>query len=301
MRRKISVVISAYNEEKRIKDCVLSVVWADEIIVIDNSSTDKTADIAKNNGAKIIRRENNPMLNVNKNFGFSKATGDWILSLDADERVTPELKEEILSILGSHSTTDGYWIARKNIIFGKWIQSDMWWPDYQLRLFKKGKGRFLEEHVHEKLVVDGVSEKLEKPMIHENYSSVSHYISKLDVYTTSEATNIIKSGKKIIWVDAIRFPLQDFLKTFFAQNGYKDGLHGLVLSILQAFYMELVFVKIWEKQGFVEYNSNDFLEEIIKEGKKAKADIKYWILTTFLQENKNPAKNFLIRIMRRFR
>src|SRR3989344_3655909 len=151
---KISVVISAYNEEAMIEDCLKSVKdLADEIIFVDNTSTDKTVEITKKYTKKIFVRENDPvMLNRNKNFGFTKATGDWILSLDADERLTPELSAEIRNSIRAHQFV-AYEIPRKNIIFGKWIQHSIWWPDYNLRLFRRGKGKFPEKHVHEKLVV----------------------------------------------------------------------------------------------------------------------------------------------------
>ena len=144
---KLSVVISAYNEERMIEDCLKSARFADEIILVDNQSTDKTTEIAKRYTNKIFFRTNNPlMLNLNKNFGFTKATGDWILSLDADERVSKELKEEINNIIHQSSAIShqqsGYLIPRKNIIFGKWIQHGLWYPDDQLRLLRKGKGKF---------------------------------------------------------------------------------------------------------------------------------------------------------------
>lgn len=300
MKQTISVVISAYNEEEKIKDCLESVKWADEIIFVDNTSQDKTVDIAKKYTTKIFKRENNLMLNVNKNYGFSKATSDWILSLDADEHVTPELREEIEQVLSKGSQAEGYLISRKNIIFGKWIQHSIWWPDYQLRLFKKGKGKFEELHVHELIKVEGEVEKLQEPLIHENYSSASQYLYKLDhIYTENEAQSFIKAGKKLHWIDAIRFPVGDFLKTFFLQKGYKDGLHGLVLSILQAFYTEVVFLKIWEKEGFKETNNENFLKEVIKEFTKAYFEFKYWILTSYINESKNSFKTFFYKIQRR--
>src|SRR3989344_6118283 len=128
---KVSVVISAYNEEKLLENCLKSVTWADQVIVVDNNSTDDTAKIAKKYADEVYSCPNNLMLNVNKNYGFSKATGDWILSLDADERVTDELKKEITNVVKNDEIA-GYWIPRKNIIFGKWIEHTGWYPDYQL-------------------------------------------------------------------------------------------------------------------------------------------------------------------------
>lgn len=298
---KVSVVVSAFNEEKKIQACLESVEWADEIIVVDSSSTDNTRNIVKEFTSKIYTRPNNPMLNVNKNFGFSKATGDWILSLDADERVTPELQKEIELGIKQGSGINGYWIPRRNIIFGKWIQSEMWWPDYQLRLFRKGKGEFPKKHVHEKLAVEGETEKLESPMLHENYSSVSQFLYKMDkIYTENEVQNILDDGKTLSWVDAIKMPANDFLKTFFAQKGYKDGLHGLVLSLLQAMYMEVVFAKVWEQQGFKEMNDPSFFEQCTQALEQVAKDTKYWILTTKIGEGKDMIKTFYLRVKRKF-
>lgn len=300
---KLSVVISAYNEEKNLKDCLESVrQLGDEIILIDNNSTDKTQEIGQAYGAKIYTQPNNLMLNINKNFGFEKASGDWLLNLDADERVTPELRDEIAtSVKGQASSVDGYWIPRKNIIFGKWIQHSLWSPDEQLRLFRKGRGKFPEKHIHEALEVNGSTGHLKNPLTHLNYVSVSQFLYKLDkIYTENETDVFLRSGKKLKWTDAITWPLEDFLKTFFAQKGYKDGLHGLVLSLLQAFYAEIVFAKIWEKQGFWEPKEEDFLKKVQGEFAKTKKDLNYWFSESYLEETKNPFKKLLIKIKRKF-
>ena len=298
----LSVVISAFNEEARIKDCLESVKGlATEIVFIDNLSLDKTREIARKYTDKILTRKNNLMLNVNKNYGFSKATGDWILSLDADERVTPELAKEINEKIGN-SDIVGYWIPRKNIIFGKWIQHSIWWPDYQLRLFRKGKGKFPEKHVHEYLRVEGKTEKLKNPLEHLNYSTVSQFIYKMDkIYTESEVEKIIASGKILIWIDAIRFPVNDFLKTFFAEKGYKDGMHGLVLSMLQSLYAEVVFAKVWERKGFKEENNPHFLKDIYKECKKIIQEFHYWSITSFLETSCHPLKRLFYKGLRKFK
>lgn len=294
---KLSVVISAFNEEKKIEDCLKSVYFAQEIILIDNSSSDKTSEIAKKYNAKVFVRENNFMLNINKNFGFSKANGDWILNLDADERISPQLQKEILKAV-KNPEINGYWIPRKNIIFGKWIEGGLWWPDYQLRLFRRGKGKFPEKHVHEYLKVEGETEKLNSPLIHQNYTSIDQYLYKmLNIYVPSEIKN--RDGIKIQWVDSLRYPVEDFLKTFFLQKGYKDGLHGLVLSLLQAFYMEIVFVKLWEKQGFKKKNPKNFLIQIEKEFKRIGKEFRYWLLTSKISETGNPLKKIFYRTLRK--
>lgn len=297
---KLSVVVSAYNEEKNIADCLKSVSWADEIIVVDSGSIDKTSQIAKEHKAKVFRRENNLMLNVNKNFGFGRATNEWILNLDADERVSRELAAEIQKTLKNSKDISGYWMPRKNIIFGKWIQNSIWWPDLHLRLFKKGRGRFAEKHVHEHVELQGKAGTLKNALIHENYQSISQYLYKLDkIYTESEVENFLRNKGTITYLDAIRFPFHDFLKTFFSQKGYKDGLHGLVLSMLQAFYSFIVFAKVWEKKGFKEENSSSFLGDLYTEGKKIVLEYQYWFLTEFIENAKNPLKKIYLRTQRK--
>lgn len=271
------------------------------MIVVDNESKDDTAKIAKKLGATVYSRPNNAMLNINKNYGFSKAKNSWILCLDADERLTPELSTEIKKRINSGSKdVEGYWISRKNIIFGKWIQNSIWWPDYHLRLFQKGKGKFPEVHVHEHIIVDGQTERLIEPFVHEHYDTVSQYIQKMDtIYTENEASLFIKDGKKVQWFDAIRFPVHDFLKTFFLQKGYKDGLHGLILSILQAFYMEVVFIKVWEKQGRFEVDQRNFLQDMYAECKKLSYEFQYWFYTACLNETKSPLRKSFYRLLRK--
>jgi len=296
---KISAVISAFNEEKNITDCIKSVAnLADEIIVIDNESSDKTAEIAKKYGAKLFSKPNNLMLNINKNFGFSKANNDWIFNLDADERSTPELDCEIKQTVNSNKQDNGYWIPRKNIIFGKWIKHSIWWPDEQLRLFRNGKGKFQNKHIHEYLEVEGETGHLLNPIIHENYNSITQFLYKLDkIYTVNEAESFLNSGKEINWTDSLKWPLSDFLKTYFSEKGYKDGLHGLVLSILQAFYAEVTFAKIWEKQGFKEKEITP--SEFFKISKSMLKEFNYWLATMEIEDTKNPVRRLLLKIKRK--
>lgn len=284
---KISVVISVYNEEKMIGECLESIKWADETILVDNQSTDNTVQIAKKYTKKIYSRPNNPMLNVNKNYGFGKTSGDWILSLDGDERITQELKNEIrLTMEQWNNKTMGFWIPRKNIIFGKWIEHTGWYPDYQPRLFRKGKGNFPEKHVHEMVKIQGESAKLKGHILHYNYNSVSQFIRKLDrIYTENETENLIKNGYKFSKLDCFRFPTKEFLNRYFAQEGYKDGLHGLLLSLLMSFYHLVVFAKIWEKRKFTPHSIS--LKESSKAISQSQKEIRYWINHSRIKEEKN--------------
>lgn len=294
----LSVVISTHNSESLLAEAIASVKQiAFEIIVVDNQSTDKTVQRAKHLGARVFSHQNLPsILNRAKNVGFGKARGSWILSLDPDERVSPELRKEIKQATRDPSASlraskrpirlaqgeqatiyTAYQMRRKNIIFGTWIKHGLWYPDEQIRLFQKGKGRFAEKHNHEKLTVKGMVGTLNGHLVHYNYTSVTQYLDKINhLYSDNEADAFIASGRKVAWYDAIRMPLSDFLTNFFARDGYKDGLHGLALSILQAFYMFVVFAKIWERQKFKAYNNPHFLTQCRTEFVAKLQEFDYW-------------------------
>ncbi len=297
---KISAVISAYNEEKNIEKTLKSLAFCDEIIVVNNSSTDKTEDIAKKYTDKVFTQKNNPQnIDIQKNFGFEKATSDFILSIDADEIVPEELALEIKKILSEPSQIeyiDGFWIPRKNMIFGKWIENTGWYPDYQLRLFRKGKGKYSAKHVHEHLQIEGQTAKLKEHLIHNNYESIFQFTTKTLNYAQNEADNILEKGYDFNYFDAIKFPVAEFLSRFFARKGYRDGFHGLILSLLMAFYHFIIFTLIWEKKGFKEYNNKDFLQETEREFKKAGKDIMFWLAKEKLEQVKNPIKKTLVKI-----
>lgn len=327
----ISAVISVFNGEETLGDCLSSVSFADEIVVVNNSSTDKTLEIAKKYTDSVFTRLNDPMLNISKNFGFSKAKGEWILSLDADERVSEELKDEIKNVINNKTTrichsgeerTDdsripkhderfwasqnddkninGYWIPRKNIVFGEWIEHTGWYPDHQLRLFRKGFGKFEEKHVHEMVKIVGKAEYLKHNLIHYNYISISQFLQKLQIYAPNEAKNLIEGGYKFKWQDAIGFPVKEFLSRFFARAGYKDGFHGLMLSIFMAFYHFVVFANIWEKRGFEKIEKN-LIDETAAEFKKSYRDIIFWIGNERLKTIKNPLEKIVYKIVRKIR
>ncbi len=299
MKQTLSIVVSAYNEESALGRCLESVrQLADEIIVVDNQSSDKTADIAKKYTKNVYSRKNILMLNTNKNFGFEKATGDWILNLDADEEIPKELAKEILEIIKSNPTENGFWIKRKNIIFGKWITHGLWWPDKQIRLFRRGKGKFLCVHIHEYIAVEGQVGELTRPYTHYNYESVDEYLRAIDRTSSSEALTLKEMDHQLVWYDAIRFPVSDFLKIYFAQQGYKDGLHGLVLALFQAFYSFAAFAKFWEMQKFPEreVSPDAVMRELTDQGK----DTRYWMLSTRMKESHSPFTKLVWKLQRKF-
>lgn len=298
-KQTISVVVSAYNEEKTLGRCLTSVrALADEIIVVDNESLDTTAEIAKKYTNSVYSQKNILMLNTNKNYGFAKATGDWILNLDADEEIPRELTKEILSVVRSRPKENGFWIRRKNIIFGKWITHGLWWPDKQIRLFRRTKGKFPCVHIHEYIAVDGQVGELEAPYTHYNFETVSQYLRTIDRAASSEALSLKDMNHQFVWYDAIRFPLSDFLKIYFAQSGYKDGLHGLVLALFQAFYSFTVFAKYWEMEKFSQRELSP--SAVTTELQRAGRDTKYWILTTKIAETRNILKKIVWKVKRKF-
>ncbi len=290
---KLSVAILTFNEEKNIKDCLESVKWADEIILIDEKSSDKTVDIAKKYTQNITLVDHEVMFHKNKQKALDKCTGNWIFQIDADERVSPELKEEILSVLKSYKS--GYQVPRCNKIFGEYLSHTGWYPDYQIKLFQKGKGRFPCKSVHEPIEIDGEIGTLKNNLLHEHYTSVEQFIDRMNRYTTDDVNFMIsKDEGKVAWPDAVKFPLDEFLKRFFYWEGYKDGLHGLVLSLLMSFNRLVVFAKLWERQGHPELVSGSILEPFYKEIKKSARDFDYWRMSV----EQNPVKKIIYKIKR---
>lgn len=298
MKQTLSVVVSAYNEEKTIARCLASVrQLADEIIVVDNMSLDGTVAEAKKYTKNILKRKNLLMLNTNKNVGFDKASCDWVLNLDADEVVPKELAEEIKRVMNGNPSENGFWIKRKNYSFGKWIQHGLWWPDKQIRLFRRTMGKFPCIHIHEYIEVDGKVGELVEPYIHYNYESIHQYLIKIDRTSTSEAITLTENKYRLAWYDAIRFPVSDFIKIYFAESGYKDGLHGLVLALFQAFYSFCTFAKKWEMEKFEDQEI--LLPEVTDELNNRGKEIAYWTLTASIKDSKNMVEHIINKIKRR--
>lgn len=244
---KISVTIITHNEEENIENCLKSIKWADEIVVVDSFSTDKTLAICKKYKARIIKYK---WLGYSKqkNLAIDNSRNEWVLSLDADERITKELLDEIKKEFERGDAADGYYIARKNFFLGKWIKHCGWYPDYNLRLFKKTKGRFIEREVHERAEVNGAAKYLKHPMEHYTYKTLSDFISRLDRYSTLSAMELHKKGKRAGWSHFTIRPLSTFLKMYFFKNGFLEGFYGILLSGLYAFYTFSKYAKLWEMQ-----------------------------------------------------
>lgn len=294
----ISAVVIAKNEEKRLKECLESVKFAKEIIVVDDGSEDKTVEVAKKYTKNIFHHKSKGYVEAARNFALSKATEEWILLLDADEVVPESLRKKLQDIAGDESISFVK-IPRKNIIFGKWIQQNSgWWPDYQVRFFRRGTVTWPSQ-IHAQPVPEGDGVELPADesfaLIHANYESISQFLEKLDRYTTEEAE---EKGANTNWNDSLQVPADEFISRFYARNGYKDGMHGLMLSLLEAFYSEVLFAKRWEKGGFYEVDEKTFLDKIHKNFQELARQIEYWQITTQIKESKNPVKNLSLRLKR---
>lgn len=244
MQNKISVIIITGNEEKNIRDCLKSVSWADEIIVVDSESKDLTVNIAKEFTDKVFIHKWEGFA-LQKSYALNLAKNEWILSLDADERVTPELADEIQNIDLSESKFDAYKIHRDNYFIGKKITSCGWGNDYQLRLFKKSKTKLTDRLVHEGFIVEGIVFKLKNSMIHYSYVNLKDGFKKINKYSTLEA-NEKYLHKKVTGISIVFKPMIAFLQHFVFRKGFTDGKHGLMVSLMHAITKLQVQMKMWE-------------------------------------------------------
>jgi len=241
----ISVIIITKNEEKNIEACLKSVDWADEIILVDSESEDKTVEIAGNFTDKIFIKKWEGFV-PQKRYALSLTKNEWVLSIDADEQVTPELKEEILKI--NLDVYDGYLIRRKNFLFGKEITTCGWNKDYQMRLFRKSKTTLPDKLVHEGFIVSGGKGILNNVIIHNTYSSLHNYLKKVNNYTSLKAEEVYKSKGKVTAFTIFSHAFSAFFRYFISLKGYKDGIHGLIISFVNSLSTMLTYVKIWEKK-----------------------------------------------------
>jgi len=242
---RLSVTIIAWNEEERLRACLESVAWAEEILVIDAESTDKTVQVAREFTDKIWVRPW-PGFAEQKNFALDQATCEWVLSLDADERVTPELRERISRIVRANGPGDGYSIPRKNMFWGAWVRHGGLYPDYQLRLFRRAAGRFVDSAVHESVVVEGHVERLAEPLLHHSYRGLDDFVARSNRYSALAARDIVARGGRAGVLDLALRPLGRFLSMYVARGGFLDGWRGFVLAVLYANYVFLRVAKTWE-------------------------------------------------------
>ncbi|MFH1601741.1 MAG: glycosyltransferase family 2 protein [Candidatus Shapirobacteria bacterium] len=276
----ISVVVNTLNEEKNISRCLSSVGnLASEIVVVDMYSDDKTRQVARSFGARVFLHERLNYVEPARSFAINKARGKWIFLLDADEKITSSLAKKLKQIAqGDRGEADYVLIPRKNIIFGKWIQNSRWWPDYLPRFFKKGKIDWPNQ-IHQQPELKGnilTLPDVEKfAIVHYNYDSLDQYLTRAVRYAQVQADQLVREKKyKLSSADLVLKPMGEFLSRFFVGGGYKDGLHGLGLAVLQSFSEALIYLKVWEKNRYEEKSlENRKIKEIFSQ---AVLEVDYW-------------------------
>jgi hypothetical protein len=242
----LSVIIITNNEEKNLTRALESVKFADEFVVCDSGSTDSTLEIARSYNCKIVYSEFRGF-GAAKQSALDNATGDWILSIDADEEVSESLQAAIKSVLNA-GEYDAYYLNRKSKFLGKWISHSGWYPDWILRMFRREKSRFDQQLVHEGVHVDGKTGKLQGLLLHYTDPDISHYLSKMDRYTTLSAQTLVSEERRFHVSDLIFKPTAIFIKMFFLKLGFLDGVHGLALASLSSFHVLCKYAKLWELQ-----------------------------------------------------
>jgi len=248
---KISGLIICKNEEKNIEECVKSILWCDEVIVIDSFSTDETLQIAKKYTDKIFQNEWTGFADQRK-FALTKAASDWIFAIDADERCSNELEVEIRSLMQKeYISENGFEIPRKSFFHSKWIKHGGWYPNYQLRLFRKAFSGVTDKLVHESYYVTGQTGKLKNNILHYTVNSINEYIKKINSYSDLYAAERV-SRRKIKFIDIFLLPQIAFFQQFILKGNFLDGIEGLMVSKFHMITKLLNYMKTWELQ-----NKND--------------------------------------------
>lgn len=243
----LSVIVITKNEEHNIQECLASVKWANEIIVVDGGSSDRTVDIARQ-ATKEVHERPWEGYGAAKNFALSQCSGDWVFWLDADERVTPELKREIQSVIHSmDGTYAGYSMPRKAYFLGRWIKHCGWYPGIVVRLFKRGEGKFTEHKVHERLEVRGNIGGLHADLLHYTDPNLFHYFDKFNRYTSLAAEELVESGQSFSLGQLLFRPPWTFFKMYVLRAGFLDGIQGFILCVLSSSYVFVKYAKLWER------------------------------------------------------
>ena len=249
----LSVVIITKNEEDKIGHCLESVKWADEIVIVDDNSIDKTAEIARNYTDRIVQKKMD-IEGKHRNNAYSLASNNWILSLDADERVSSELKEEIAKLLRNSPEFEGYTIPRRNYIGSYWVRFGGWYPSAQLKLFKKGSLRYEETEVHPRIIFNKLCGNLKSDIIHYSYQDFFDFLNKTNKQTTLEAIkwhklsleDSKKARYKMNLVHVLWRTLDRFIRSFFVKKGYRDGFTGFMVACFSSLYQIISYAKYRE-------------------------------------------------------
>lgn len=245
----LSAIVITRNEAHNLHDCLQSMHGlVDEIIVVDSQSSDNTVAIAQQHGAKVSQPADWPGFGPQKNRALDLATCDWVFSIDADERVTPELAAEIKNLLQSGDANAAYKVPRLSSYCGKFIHHAGWQPDYVLRLFKRGTARFSDDLVHERVVTEQPVHALKQHLLHYSYLNFSQVLSKVDAYSTASAKQAYARGKRSSVAGALGHGAWAFFRTYIIRRGLLDGAHGLALSISNAETSYYKYLKLWHMQ-----------------------------------------------------
>ena len=244
----LSVTVITLNEERNLRDCLESVRFADEIIVVDSGSRDLTLSIAKEFKARVFQEPWKGFAGQ-KNSAQDKAQGPWILNIDADERVTEDLRLEIRKVLEEDSPVAGFRVPRKNFFCGQWIRHGGWYPNYQLRLYRKEAGRFAPREVHEQVEVKGPVGTLISPLDHYTYHSISDYVKRMDRYSELSARQYLKEGRRVSWPEILLRSWFTFIQMWVLKGGLLDGANGLILAALYSQYTFIKYAKLKQLGG----------------------------------------------------
>ena len=247
MRVAVTVTVITKNESADIGDALASVAWADEIVVVDSESTDDTVAIARRHTDRVVVRPW-PGYIDQKNYAASIARNDWILSLDADERVTPALADEIRSLMSGTPREAAFRMPRVTWHLGRWIRTTDWYPDFQMRLYDRRSARWTGRYVHEAVAVDGEIGRLRGELQHYAYRDIADHLETIDRYTTSAARQMHEDGRRAGVVQLLGHPPLAFLRNYIARGGIRDGAPGLIISALNSYYVFLKFAKLRELQ-----------------------------------------------------
>ncbi|MCK4823086.1 glycosyltransferase family 2 protein [bacterium] len=242
---KISAIVIVKDEAGNIAECLKSLSFTDEVVVVDSGSKDGTVEIAKKYTDKVFITEWKGYSGT-KQFALNRASGEWIFWLDADERVSPQLADEIGSAIIEDRDFAGYMMPRKAFFLGRWIRHGGWYPGYVVRLFRKEKGTFGDERVHERLHIDGPVGTLKEPIYHYTDNSIDHYFKKFNVYTTLAVIDLEEMGRKVSILTLLIRPIHMFIKMYIFRAGFLDGIEGLLLAVFSANYVFVKYAKFWE-------------------------------------------------------
>jgi (heptosyl)LPS beta-1,4-glucosyltransferase len=243
----LACVVITKNEEANIQDCLHSVQWVHEVIVVDAESRDRTVELARECGARVFVNPW-PGFGRQKNFGMAQASSDWILILDADERVTGELCRALQACLERWrpGAPVAYRIARRNFYYGAWIRRAGVYPDYQVRLFRRGMAHYNDVAVHENLLVDGEIGTLSGHLDHYTERRIQDHFKKFELYTTLAAQEKAKHIRTVRWSDLVFRPLVVTVKTYVLKQGFRDGVPGLILCVFAGMYTLVKYAKVWD-------------------------------------------------------